>query len=205
MADPGQRLLARIVDTLIVGLPVVLVVREALPRPDAELVIPPVVAGLLLLYESLQLALWGRTLGKRFAGIHVVPRAQKGAANGEPVASPPISGEGGSSRDLGRIAQIGRAVRFAAGGREGSSTDDDEPASAGEIEVDAEVTRLGIGRALLRAATYALPIAARPVPVLGLIAGVFWVVNAAALYEGPGRRALHDRAAGTIVVKRPTL
>jgi uncharacterized RDD family membrane protein YckC len=145
LAEPGQRLLARIVDTLVVGLPAVLVIREIVPAGDVEIVAPPVVAGLLLVYESIQLALWGRTPGKRFAGIQVVRYANaEGAAPGRP----------------------------------------------------------GVARSLLRAAVYALPIAVRPVPVFGLIAGLFWVGNAALMYEGTWRQALHDRLSGTVVVKR---
>ncbi|POM26861.1 RDD family protein [Actinomadura rubteroloni] len=146
LADPGQRLLARIVDTLIVGLPVVAVLLQTVPRSRLDVLAPPLVALLLLAYEAPQIALWGRTPGKRVAGIEVVP----------------------------------------ADGAE----------------------RLGAGRALLRAATYNLPIAVRPVPVLGLLAGFFWVVNGAFIYEGArrevpdgARRALHDRFAGTDVVR----
>ena len=149
LAEPGQRLLARIVDTLVVGLPVVLVLREVLPAGDVEIIAPPAVAGLLLLYEWIALALWGRTPGKRFAGIQVV-RAQA-------------------------------------------------PENGGERAVP---ERPGVARSLLRAAIYALPIAARPVPVFGLIAGLLWVGNAALMYEGTWRQALHDRVSGTIVVKR---
>ena len=145
LAEPGQRLLARIVDTLIVGLPVIVVVRELVTGRDVDVVAPPAVAGCLLLYEAIQLAVWGRTLGKRFAGIEV--------AAAEPQGSrvPP-----------------------------------------------------GVLRAVLRAAVYALPVAVRPVPVLGLLAGLFWVANAGFLYEGTSRQALHDRLVGTVVLKRPS-
>ncbi|MFI0352360.1 RDD family protein [Actinomadura sp. 9N407] len=149
MAEPAQRLVARIVDTLVVGLPVMLAVRETVPPTDVDIVAPPAVAGFLLLYEWIQLALWGRTLGKRFAGIEVVSQ---------------------------------RAAEGVSGGL--------------------DVSRPGAGRSLLRTALYALPIGVRPVPVFGLIAGLFWVGNAAMMYEGGRRQALHDRLAGTIVVKR---
>ncbi|GLW65982.1 hypothetical protein Arub01_42260 [Actinomadura rubrobrunea] len=151
-AEPAQRLVARIVDTLIVGLPVVMVLREGFPGLHLETVAPPLVAGLLLVYEWIQLSLWGRTLGKRFAGIEVV------------------------REDPGRPAT--------------------------------DRTRPGALRCLLRTVTYCLPVAIRPVPVFGVVAGLFWVANAAAIYEsrleqGARRRALHDRFAGTVVVKRP--
>ncbi|WP_395107544.1 RDD family protein [Actinomadura sp. SCN-SB] len=155
LAEPGQRLLARIVDTLVVGLPVIMVLREVVPAGDVEIAAPPAVAGLLLLYEWVQLVLWGRTLGKRVAGIHVVP-------------SPPHAVSQG-------------------------------PESDGEAIASAP---LGVGRSLLRSAVYALPIAARPVPVFGLIAGLLWVGNAALMYEGTWRQALHDRLSGTVVVRR---
>jgi uncharacterized RDD family membrane protein YckC len=135
-AEPGQRLVARIVDTLVVGLPVVAVAYATLPRAGAEVLVPVGVSVLLLMYESVQLAIWGQTLGKRLAGIVVVP----------------------------------------------------------------EDGRLGLTRALVRAAVYALPIALRPVPVLGVIAGIFWVANVALMFERPKRQALHDRLARTRVV-----
>ncbi|RFU43102.1 RDD family protein [Actinomadura logoneensis] len=138
LAEPGQRLLARVADTLVVGLPVVLILREVLPHETADRWSPTLVASVLLVYDAVQVALWGRTLGKRLAGVRVVT-------------------EDGSRPD---------AVR-----------------------------------AGLRAAVYAVPIALRPVPVLGLLAGFFWVVNAALALRGPERRAVHDRLAGTGVVK----
>ncbi|TDC63304.1 RDD family protein [Actinomadura sp. GC306] len=153
LAEPGQRLVARIVDTLIVGLPVIFVVRGLVSGPAVDVVAPPAVAGCMLLYESIQLALWGRTLGKRFAGIEVV------------VVLPAVDGRPGAEAGAG--------------------------------------TPLGVPRAVLRAAVYSLPIAARPIPVLGLLAGIFWVANAGLMFEGDGRQALHDRLAGTAVVKRP--
>ncbi|MFD0851119.1 RDD family protein [Actinomadura adrarensis] len=152
LAEPGQRLLARIVDTLVVGLPVLLVISEFLPSARVEIVAPPVVAGLLLIYECVQLALWGRTLGKRFAGIQVV-RQTVSAVDGETI--------------LG--------------------TDPRPP---------------GLVRSLLRTAVFTVPIAARPVPVFGLLAGLVWVGNAALMFEGSWRQALHDRVSGTVVVKR---
>ncbi|WP_119728221.1 RDD family protein [Thermomonospora amylolytica] len=145
-AEPAQRLVARVVDTLVVGLPVALVMRSellGLPRATADLLTVPILAGLLLVYEAVQLALWGRTLGKRFAGLRV---------RGEPDGAGP---------------------------------------------------GLGTGRALLRSAVYAVPIALRPVPVLGVLAGLFWVANAALVLEGTRRQALHDRLAGTVVVAVP--
>lgn len=148
LAEPGQRLLARIVDTLIVGVPVGLV------RSEADAVTVLWLAALLFLYESVQLAFWGRTLGKRFAGIAVVPAGSAEAAD---------------------------AVETA--------------------EAGAGVPGLGVFRAMVRTAVYALPIAARPVTVLGVVAGLFWVVNAAALFEGTRRQALHDRLAGTLVIR----
>ncbi|MFC6932150.1 RDD family protein [Actinomadura yumaensis] len=87
LAEPGQRLLARIVDTLLVGLPVVMVVREVAPRGDFDVVAPPAVAALLFVYEAVQLAVWGRTLGKRFAGIEVV-RADALPAEALPAPDP---------------------------------------------------------------------------------------------------------------------
>jgi hypothetical protein len=60
----------------------------------------------------------------------------------------------------------------------------------------------GVLPCVLRAAVYSLPIAVRPIPVLGVLASVFWVVNAGVLFEGTRRQAVHDRLAGTLVVKR---
>jgi len=161
LADPGQRLLARIVDTLIVGLPVIMVIRAVVHGHHAEVIAPPIVAGVLFLYEWPQLALWGQTLGKRFAGVQVVR---------EGLAVPTASAE--------------------SPGRSGDRSERSEG-------------RVGAFRALLRAAVYAAPIAVRPVPILGILGGILWVVNAGALYEGDRRQAGHDRLAGTIVVKRP--
>jgi len=105
----------------------------------------------MFVYESIQLALWGRTAGKRFAGVGVV------------------AGPGGES-------------------------------PGGDAEADSP---LEVPRAVLRALVYSLPIAMRPIPVLGLLAGVFWVANAGLLFEGKQRQAIHDRLTGTLVVKRP--
>lgn len=144
LAEPGQRLLARVIDTLIVGLPVALLARDVLPetvygiRP-AETATAVGVAVLYLLYDTVQLSVWGRTAGKRLAGVKVV----------------------------------------SADGR----------------------TPVGLSRAALRAAVFALPIAARPVPVLGVIAGLFWVANALLVLEPGRRQALHDRLATTTVVR----
>jgi uncharacterized RDD family membrane protein YckC len=143
-AEPAQRLVARIIDTLLVALPVVLVTRATLPRVTAEIVASAGLAFLLVVYDSVLHAGWGQTLGKRLTGIRVV--------------SVPAEGTGGD------------------GGR---------PSPA---------------QALLRAAVYAVPIAARSVPVLGAIAGIFWVTNVGLLLERPRRQALHDRIAGTAVV-----
>ncbi|MGI8328372.1 RDD family protein [Actinomadura scrupuli] len=143
-AEPAQRLVARIIDTLLVALPVVLVTRATLPRVTAEIVASVGLAFLLVVYDSVQHARWGQTVGKRLTGIRVV--------------SVPAEGTGGAP---------GRP----------------RPAQA-----------------LLRAAVYAVPIAARSVPVLGAIAGIFWVTNAGLLLERPRRQALHDRIAGTAVV-----
>ncbi|OLT27352.1 hypothetical protein BJF79_01175 [Actinomadura sp. CNU-125] len=166
LAEPGQRLLARIVDTLIVGLPVIVVARETVSAAAFDLVAPPAVAGCLLVYEAVQLALWGRTPGKRFAGIEVV-RAE----------------------DVRAEAVLDRH-------------DEDAPPDS-PPDAPPDPARLGALRGALRAAIYAVPIVARPVPVAGLLAGVFWVANAGLLFEGRSRQALHDRLAGTVVVKSP--
>jgi hypothetical protein len=63
--------------------------------------------------------------------------------------------------------------------------------------------RLDVLHAVVRAGVYSLPVALRPIPVLGLLAGIFWVGNAGMLFEGTRRQAVHDRLAGTVVVKRP--
>lgn len=144
-AEPAQRLAARVIDTLVVGLPVALVTTSeslGISPATAEVLIAPILAGLLSVYETVQLARWGRTLGKGLVGLRV--RAESGGA-----------GPG-----------------------------------------------LGIGRAAVRSAGYAVPIALQPIPVLGPVAGVFWVVNAALVLERT-RRPLHDRLADTAVVAVP--
>ena len=94
----------------------------------------------VIVYDSVQLGLWGRTLGKRVTGVQVVLR-------------------------------------------------------------DGAVP--GFMAALLRSTVYAAPIAMRPVPVLGLLAGIVWVAGVALVLRAPERSALHDRAAGTTVVTFP--
>ncbi|MCP9969549.1 RDD family protein [Actinomadura madurae] len=84
LAEPGQRLLARVVDTLVVGVPVILVVRAFVSGPTVDAVAPPALAGCMLVYEAVQLALWGRTLGKRVAGIEVVAATPQEADQGPP-------------------------------------------------------------------------------------------------------------------------
>jgi uncharacterized RDD family membrane protein YckC len=138
LAEPSQRLVARLVDMLIVGVPVATAATGIFPRDTAQTVVAPLaLAGLFLVYEAVQLALWGRTLGKRLTGLRVV------------------SADGG---------------------------------------------RLLVRQALVRSAIYALPPAARPVPVLNVLAGIFWVAEIGLLFEGVHRQALHDRAAGTLVI-----
>jgi uncharacterized RDD family membrane protein YckC len=172
LAEPGQRLLARIVDTLIVGLPAIIVVKAFVSGHDVDVVAPPVVAGCMLVYEAVQLALWGRTLGKRFAGIHV---ASDVPATGRQSAVMAL--EGAESIDEGQAPGAGIP--------------------------QGPYGRMSVSRAVLRAAVYSVPIALRPVHILGLLASLFWVANAGFIYEGTRRQALHDRLAGTLVVKRP--
>lgn len=154
--------MARIIDTLVAGLPVVLIARATLPEATAEAVASVGLCVLLLLYESLQLALWGQTLGKRLVGIMVVPEGREEARE--------ETGEGTGERG-------GQGSRSATGGG------------------------LGVARACLRSAVYALPIALRPVPVLDVIAGIFWVGGVALLFTGTRQQALHDRLARTFVVR----
>ena len=138
LAEPSQRLVARLVDTLIVGVPLATVAAEIFPRETAQRVVAPIAfAGVFLVYEALQLTLWGCTVGKRLTGLHVV-------------------------------------------------------------SVDG--SRLRPSQAIVRSLIYALPPAARPVPVLNVLAGIFWIAEIGLLFEGAHRQALHDRAAGTLVV-----
>jgi uncharacterized RDD family membrane protein YckC len=138
VADPGQRLLARIIDLLLVGVPLALVAQGVLPSRTATVVESVGLAGLVLVYDTVLHARWGRTLGKRLVGVRVV------TVGGEPV---------------------------------------------------------GMVGALLRAVVFAAPIAARPVPVLGLVAGICWVAGVAlVLRPEQDRRASHDLAAGTKVI-----
>lgn len=144
LAEPAQRLVARIIDLLLLGLPLALVAQAVLPRRAAEVAEPVGLAALVLIYDTVLHARWGRTAGKRLVGIRVV--------------------------SLG------------------------SPGQSGMESVRPE-------KALARAAVFALPMAARPVPVLGLAAGVCWVAGVAlVLRRDQERRALHDRLAGTIVV-----
>jgi uncharacterized RDD family membrane protein YckC len=138
LAEPSQRLVARLVDTLIVGVPLATAATEFFPRDTAQIVVTPLAfAGVSLVYEAVQLALWGRTVGKRLTGVRVV------SADGRP---------------------------------------------------------LRVGQALVRSAIYALPPAGRPVRVLNLLAGIFWLAEIGLMFEGGHRQALHDRAAGTLVI-----
>lgn len=138
LAEPSQRLVARLVDTLIVGVPLATAATEVFPRETAQTVVAPIAfAAVFLVYEAVQLALWGRTLGKRLTGIRVV------SADGE---------------------------------------------------------RLRVGQVLIRSAIYALPPAARPVPVLNVLAGIFWLAEIGLMFEGDTRQPLHDRAAATLVI-----
>jgi uncharacterized RDD family membrane protein YckC len=136
IAEPSQRLVARLVDTLIVGVPLAIAV-SGLHASQAA-VAPVGFAAIYLAYESLQLALWGRTIGKRLTGIVVV------SADGGPLRA---------------------------------------------------------SQALARAAVYALPPAARPVPVLNVLAAILWLGDGALVFDRPYRQTLHDRAAGTLVVR----
>jgi uncharacterized RDD family membrane protein YckC len=138
LAEPSQRLVARLVDTLIVGVPLATAAAEIFPRETAQTVVAPIAfAVVYLVYEAVQLALWGRTVGKRLTGVQVV---------------------------------------------------------------SADGARLRVSQALVRTVIYAAPPAARPVPVLNVLAGIFWLAEIGLLFEGEHRQALHDRAAGTLVV-----
>jgi uncharacterized RDD family membrane protein YckC len=138
LAEPSQRLVARLVDTLIVGVPLVTVAAELFSRETVQTVVAPVAfAAIFFVYEVVQVVLWGQTVGKRLTGVRVV------SADGH---------------------------------------------------------RLRLSQVLVRSAISALPPAARPVPVLNVLAGVFWLAEIGFLFEGVHRQALHDRAAGTLVV-----
>jgi len=150
-AEPGPRLVARLIDTLVVGLPVVLVARALLPRVTADIVASVGLAIAVIAYDTIQHGRWGRTLGKRLTGVQVVLAVEAGS-------SPVPEGDG---------AVPGFAV------------------------------------ALLRATVYAAPIAARPVPILSVLAGIVWVAGVALVLRPPERMALHDRAARTMVVTFP--
>lgn len=134
VAEPVQRLVARLVDILIVGIPVTAATTALL----SAVLAPVGFAAVFLVYESVQLAFWGRTVGKRLTGITVV------SADGGPL----------------RVSQ-----------------------------------------ALARAVVFALPPAARPVPVLGVLAALFWLADGALVFDQPYRQTVHDRAAGTVVVR----
>ncbi|WP_243716804.1 RDD family protein [Actinomadura darangshiensis] len=204
LADPGQRLLARVVDTLVVGVPVVLVVRAVVSGHTVDVVAPPAVAACMLLYEAVQLALWGRTIGKRFAGIEVVTAASQEADHAPPEATEeagagavwllPASVPGFVPKTATASEEPTRAGKDAGSGSE---------AGSGKARPARARTHLDVPRSVLRAAVYSLPIALRPIPVLGVLASIFWVANAGMLYEGTSRQAVHDRLAGTLVVKRP--
>ncbi|WP_233526416.1 RDD family protein [Actinomadura spongiicola] len=225
LAEPGQRLLARIVDTLVVGVPVIIVVRELVAGPSVDVVAPPALAGCMFLYEAVQLAIWGRTLGKRFAGIEVVavpdvtsvPDAtEKQGRNGDTSGTAPPSGVPGDETDAEATTAPPEPVTpvMETGGLSGVTGAEMTAEATTEAAVRPEDTRnsetdsvrdrhrLGVVRAVVRAAIYSLPIAARPIPVAGVLASIFWVANAAALYEGTLRQAGHDRITGTAVVKR---
>lgn len=196
LAEPGQRLLARVVDTLVVGVPVVLVVRELVSGHTADVVAPSAVAGCMLLYEAIQLAIWGRTLGKRVAGIEVVTATPQEA----PEAAAEASGGAGEGAGLGAVSALPVSVP---GFVPLAAPEPAEAAAPQGAEVVDASTRPDVLRCVLRAAVYSVPIGLRPIPVLGLLASIFWVVNAGAVFEGVHRQAVHDRLAGTLVVKRP--
>jgi uncharacterized RDD family membrane protein YckC len=193
LAEPGQRLLARVVDTLVVGVPVVLVVRALASGHMVDVVAPPAVAGAMLLYEAVQLALWGRTLGKRVAGIEVVSAASQEAAE-KPVKDAEGAVAGGTSALPPSVPGFTPTA---------PTTDTADPADTAAGRTTPVNARPDVRRSVLRAAVYSLPIAVRPIYVLGVLASLFWVANAGMLFEGARRQAVHDRLAGTLVVKRP--
>ncbi|WP_240809633.1 RDD family protein [Actinomadura sp. WMMA1423] len=196
LAEPGQRLLARVVDTLVVGVPVVLVVRELVSGHAADVIAPTAVAGCMLLYEAVQLALWGRTLGKRVAGIEVVVAAPQEAPGAAAQGAAEAAGGAGPGAASALPVSVPGFVPVAA-------PEPAESAAPGEAEGTGAGARPDVLRCVLRAAVYSVPIGLRPIPVLGVLASVFWVANAGVLFEGTRRQAVHDRLAGTLVVKRP--
>ncbi|MFI0485968.1 RDD family protein [Actinomadura sp. 9N215] len=200
LAEPGQRLLARIVDTLIVGVPVIVVVRALVSGPTVDVVAPPAFAGCMLLYEAIQLTLWSRTIGKRVAGIEVVVVAPNAPlAPGETAAK----ARRGKTEALTSESAPESQETDAESSRQGQEDESGPtPDAATDLVPINERPRLDVVRAVARAAVYSLPIAARPIPVAGLLAGIFWLANAGALYEGTRRQAVHDRLTGTLVVKR---
>lgn len=138
VAEPAQRLVARLVDTLIVGIPVVTIASAFFGQETVRVAAGPIAfAVTFFCYETIQLALWGRTIGKRFARIEVVSAVDEGPPN--------------------------------------------------------------LLQAVVRAAVYSFPPGFRPVPVLNVLAGIFWLVDIGLLLERPHRQALHDRMAGTLV------
>ncbi|WP_433474881.1 RDD family protein [Spirillospora sp. CA-142024] len=209
LAEPGQRLLARVTDTLVVGVPVIVVVRALVSGHTVDIVAPPAVAGCMLLYEAVQLALWGRTLGKRLAGIEVVATASQttdqavpeGAAEpggAEPEGLEPDGAGSGGGWVLPTSVPGFVPVAAVAPEETGTSAAESEKSVA---EAPAAHARPDVLRSVLRAAVYSLPVAVRPIPVLGVLASIFWVANAGMLFEGNRRQAIHDRLAGTLVVK----
>ncbi|QKW39498.1 RDD family protein [Actinomadura sp. NAK00032] len=231
LADPGQRLLARVVDTLVVGVPVIVVVRELVSGHLVDVVAPPAVAGCMLLYEAVQLALWGRTLGKRFAGIEVVTAlpdqrsalpgeraAGAGQEGGESAGGPGAAPNSGASFlpasvpgfvPVAMPPEEAKAPKDASAPPSPESVPGGAPEAAGaDTAAEGPAERVeagahpGVLQSVLRAAVYSLPIAMRPIPVLGVLASVFWVVNAGVLFEGTRRQTVHDRLAGTLVAKR---
>lgn len=185
LADPGQRLVARIIDLLVVGLPVVLLTQAVFPRRMLEPVMAVLLAAVLVLYESVQLALWGRTPGKWVTGIAVVTLPGPSARSGSAGESLDPDGYGAAERHGAADGYGG--VEAAAGPQSVSGREMTRP-------------RPGAAQSLLRAVTYALPIAVRPVPILGVMAGFFWLANAGLIFAGPDRLALHDRLARTKVI-----
>jgi uncharacterized RDD family membrane protein YckC len=138
LAEPSQRLVARLVDMLIVGVPLATVATELFSRETAQTVVAPIAfAAVFLVYDVVQLALWGRTVGKRLTGVRVV---------------------------------------------------------------SADGRRLRPSQVLVRSAISSLPPAARPVHILNVLAGIFWLAEIGLMFEGVHRQALHDRAAGTLVI-----